>query len=193
MDRLARAGWLSHRPERLDGQLRRAAPCRPEGWYLYHGGDGQFPGQSADEQIAAHALVAARGQSPPPSSLRRLQWYAWFWLRTEILPSQRYATASGDCRLNPPNLRRSLRVPPSPRPSLHQLRHRLPGFVRWLRRYYGGVRLLGFVHHRLRLLVFPMRTNGIPAGQTRDLPVPAQRASTHARVFDHAGLAGHSR
>src|SRR3954465_8353530 len=108
MDRLARAGWLSHRPERLDGQLRRAAPCRPEGWYLYHGGDGQFPGQSADEQIAAHALVAARGQSPPPSSLRRLQWYAWFWLRTEILPSQRYATASGDCRLNPPNLRRSL-------------------------------------------------------------------------------------
>src|SRR4051812_38599583 len=101
MDRLARAGWLSHRPERLDGQLRRAAPCRPEGWYLYHGGDGQFPGQSADEQIAAHALVAARGQSPPPSSLRRLQWYAWFWLRTEILPSQRYATASGDCRLNP--------------------------------------------------------------------------------------------
>src|SRR3954451_5371904 len=107
MDRLARAGWLSHRPERLDGQLRRAAACRPEGWYLYHGGDGQFPGQSADEQIAAHALVAARGQSPPPSSLRRLQWYAWFWLRTEILPSQRYATASGDCRLNPPNLRRS--------------------------------------------------------------------------------------
>src|SRR4051812_48227607 len=106
MDRLARAGWLSHRPERLDGQLRRAAPCRPEGWYLYHGGDGQFPGQSADEQIAAHALVAARGQSPP-SSLRRLQWYALFWLRTEILPSQRYATASGDCRLNPPNLRRS--------------------------------------------------------------------------------------
>src|SRR3954470_19304443 len=107
MDRLARAGWLSHRPERLDGQLRRAAPCRPEGWYLYHGGDGQFPGQSADEQIAAHALVAARGPSPPPSSLRRLQWYVCFGLRTEILPSQRYATASGDCRLNPPNLRRS--------------------------------------------------------------------------------------
>src|SRR3954466_13860591 len=42
MDRLARAGWLSHRPERLDGQLRRAAPCRPEGWYLYHGGTANF-------------------------------------------------------------------------------------------------------------------------------------------------------
>ena len=31
-----------------------------------------------------------------------------------------------------------------------------------------------------------------PAGQTRDLPVPAQRASTHARVFDHAGSGGRS-
>src|SRR4051812_9342428 len=31
------------------------------------------------------------------------------------------------------------------------------------------------------------------AGQTRDLPIPAQRASTHARVSDHAGLGGHSR
>jgi hypothetical protein len=27
------------------------------------------------------------------------------------------------------------------------------------------------------------------AGQTRDLPVPVQRASAHARVFDHAGAA----
>src|SRR5271170_875345 len=26
------------------------------------------------------------------------------------------------------------------------------------------------------------------AGQTRDLPVPEQGTSTHARVFDHAGL-----
>ena len=28
------------------------------------------------------------------------------------------------------------------------------------------------------------------AGQTRDLPVPVQRASAHARVFDHAGWDG---
>jgi hypothetical protein len=27
--------------------------------------------------------------------------------------------------------------------------------------HYGGVRLLGFVHHRLRLLAFPMRTCGV--------------------------------
>jgi hypothetical protein len=32
-----------------------------------------------------------------------------------------------------------------------------------------------------------------PAGQTRELPVPAQEASTHARVSDHAGLPEHSR
>jgi len=31
------------------------------------------------------------------------------------------------------------------------------------------------------------------AGRTRDLPVPVQRASTHARVFDHAGPDGCSR
>ena len=54
------------------------------------------------------------------------------------------------------------RVPLGPRPSLHRLRRRSPGLVRWLPRYYGGVRLLEFVHHRLRLLVFPMRTRGSP-------------------------------
>jgi len=30
-------------------------------------------------------------------------------------------------------------------------------------------------------------------GRTRDLPVPEQRASAHARVSDHAGPSGHSR
>ena len=30
-------------------------------------------------------------------------------------------------------------------------------------------------------------------GRSRDLPVPAQRASAHARVSDHAGPSGHSR
>src|SRR5207253_6512932 len=54
-----------------------------------------------------------------------------------------------------------------PRPSLPRLRCDLPcrrlrsGFLRFVRRlhsYYGGVRLLVSVHHRLRLLTFPMRT-----------------------------------
>ncbi|MCY1302810.1 hypothetical protein D9M70_524910 [compost metagenome] len=50
------------------------------------------------------------------------------------------------------------RVPLGPRPWLHQLRHRLPGFVRQLHSYYARVRLLRVVHQRLRLLAFPLRT-----------------------------------
>ncbi len=47
---------------------------------------------------------------------------------------------------------------PSAPPWLRQLRCRLTGFVRWLLSYYGGVRLLTIVHHRLRLLASPTRT-----------------------------------
>ena len=55
------------------------------------------------------------------------------------------------------------RIPLGLRPSLHRLRRGLlrsgtPHFVRRLHCYYGGVRLLVPVHHRLRLLAFPMRT-----------------------------------
>ena len=53
------------------------------------------------------------------------------------------------------------RVPLGRRPSLHRLRHQLPGFVRRFRRYYNGVRLLAVVHHRLWLLTFPMRTKPV--------------------------------
>src|SRR6266446_87943 len=54
-----------------------------------------------------------------------------------------------------------IRVPLGPRPWLHRLRHGSRRFVRRLPSYYDGVRLLGFVHHRLRLLTFPMRTRGV--------------------------------
>ena len=44
------------------------------------------------------------------------------------------------------------------------------------------------VHHRLRLLAFPVRTrSGEPSWPDMNLPVPAQGASAHARVFDRAG------
>lgn len=49
------------------------------------------------------------------------------------------------------------RVPLGLPPWLHLLRPRSPGLVRKLPRYYGEVRLLRSVHHRLRLLAFPMR------------------------------------
>src|SRR6476619_938260 len=50
------------------------------------------------------------------------------------------------------------RIPLGPRPWLHQLRSGSLRFVRRLHSYYGRVRLLVPVHHRLRLLAFPMRT-----------------------------------
>ena len=57
-------------------------------------------------------------------------------------------------------------------PSLHRLRLGLLHAVRRLHRYYGLVRLPASVHHRLRLLAFPMRTLGHCAiGQMQDLPV----------------------
>ena len=74
------------------------------------------------------------------------------------------------------------RIPLGPRPWLHRLRSgslrrgllhsRVFRFVRRLHSYYGGVRLPVPVHHRLRLLAFPMRAaRSLDAdGQTRDLP-----------------------
>jgi hypothetical protein len=51
-----------------------------------------------------------------------------------------------------------IRVSLGPRPWLHRLRHRSPGFVRRLHSYYARVRLLWIVHQRLRLLAFAPRT-----------------------------------
>ncbi len=56
----------------------------------------------------------------------------------------------------------------------------LPAFVRRLLRYYGAVRLPTSVHHGCTPFGFSMRTT-VPCGQTWDLPLPAQRASLHAR------------
>ena len=69
-----------------------------------------------------------------------------------------------------------VRVPLGPRPWLHRLRRRLPGFVRRLHSYYAGVRLLLPVHHRLRLLAFPMRTGAADAAR------PGKRSPRFRRV-----------
>src|SRR3954452_636591 len=42
----------------------------------------------------------------------------------------------------------------------------------------------------VRLLAFPVRTSPRGSGRAGDLPVPAQGASVHAGVSDHAGSAG---
>ena len=49
-------------------------------------------------------------------------------------------------------------IPLGPRPWLHRLRGGWARLVRRFPSYYGGVRLPASVHHRLRLLTFPMRT-----------------------------------
>jgi hypothetical protein len=65
-------------------------------------------------------------------------------------------------------------IPLSPCPSLHQLRRGSLRFVR-ASSYYDRVRLLGSVHHRLRLLTFLTRAGNRKhrSGQTRDLPASA--------------------
>jgi hypothetical protein len=77
---------------------------------------------------------------------------------------------------------------------LHRLRYGLLRFVRRLHRYYNGIRLLGSVHRRLRLLVFPTRTDGVhPPAKPEASRFPCKELPHMLRVFDHAGLGGRSR
>src|SRR2546423_13134737 len=74
------------------------------------------------------------------------------------------------------------------RPWLHQLRSGSLRFVRRLHSYYGGVRLLMSVHHRLRLLTFPMRTaDANLGGKTRGIP---GSDAIHLRVMCSSTPAG---
>src|SRR5271163_1013882 len=87
-------------------------------------------------------------------------------------------------------------VPLGPRPWLHRLRRRLPGIVRRLHGYYGGVRLPMVVHHRLRLLAFPDADQSSARYERRRSavgpPGSRTRTSARARVCDHAGSSGRS-
>src|SRR6516165_4929816 len=91
------------------------------------------------------------------------------------------------------------RIPLGPLPSLHWLRRvwlpavRSAGglfrFVRRLHGYYGVVRLLVSVHHRLRLLVFPIRTRSAH-GLWSDTRYPSFRRDPFARdvALDPGGM-----
>src|SRR6266516_3567420 len=76
-----------------------------------------------------------------------------------------------------------VRIPFGPSPSLHRLRGGLLRVVRRLPHYYGRVRLPTSVHHRLRLLAFPMRTR---ARLRSDAGPPRFRRDPSARdgLFD---------
>jgi hypothetical protein len=80
------------------------------------------------------------------------------------------------------------RIPLGLRPWLHQLRGGLLRLVRQLHNYYGEVRLLAPVHHRLRLLTFPMRA--VDANNCRpDARYPRFQRDPCARdvALDHGG------
>ena len=74
-------------PERPSGRLRRTTQGRPAGRDVTDREHGQFPGQPAHGQVAADALVPARGRPAAPSPLRRLQRHARHRLRA-ALPSR---------------------------------------------------------------------------------------------------------
>src|SRR6266480_6640868 len=80
------------------------------------------------------------------------------------------------------------RIPLGPRPWLHRLRRGSPRVVRRLPSYYGVVRLPVPVHHRLRLLAFPMRAVSVNRWRS-DAGSPRFRRDPSARdvLFDPGG------
>jgi len=84
------------------------------------------------------------------------------------------------------------RVPLGRCPFLGQLRRDHRPFVRWRLRYYGTVRLLGSMCNGRTAINLPhvvqptIIIGGI--GPYRGLPIFTQRASTHARFYDSAGI-----
>jgi hypothetical protein len=71
-------------------------------------------------------------------------------------------------------------IPLGPSPWLHRLRSGSLRIVRRLHSYYDWVRLLVPVHHRLRLLAFPMRTRSAH-GLWSDTRYPSFRRDPFAR------------
>ena len=82
------------------------------------------------------------------------------------------------------------RIPLGLRPWLNRFRNGSLRIVHRLHGYYGGVRLPAFVHHRLRLLTFPMRTAGI-VSRRPDAGSPSFRRDPFVRdgVSDHGRAA----
>ena len=85
------------------------------------------------------------------------------------------------------------RIPLGPRPSLPRLRSQSPAL-------FVGLSATTAESDLPRLFVIAYGSSLpdsdqrlVTTGQTRDLPVPVQRASTHARFSDHAGSSRRSR
>src|SRR5262249_56973509 len=80
------------------------------------------------------------------------------------------------------------RISLGPCPWLHQLRSGLLRVVRRFHSYYGRARLPAPVHHRIRLLAFPMRTTAYSC-QWSDAGSPSFQRSPFAPdvLFDPGG------
>ena len=83
------------RSQSLAGQLRRAMARWPAGRHVAHRGHGQLPDQPTHGQVAADALVPARGRPAAAGPLCRLQWRTWVRLRPAVQASFRFRAARG--------------------------------------------------------------------------------------------------
>ena len=79
--------------------------------YLNHGEHSQLPGQPASGQVAADALVPARGRPAAPGPLRGLQRCARLRLRPTVRADARLRPAVGRGGVIPPTSRQSLLSP----------------------------------------------------------------------------------
>ncbi len=87
-----------------------------------------------------------------------------------------------------------VQIPLGQAPSLHHLRSRYYGLVRWLLRSYGPVRLPVPVHHRRASLDFPTRSVGFsPSDRHRISRFPHKVLAYMHRVSDRARSKGVSR
>ena len=194
VDRAAGAGRLPRRAERSAGRLRRTAPGRAAGWHGVDRGNGQLPGQSPHEQIAADALVAARCRSAAPGPLRRLQRHVRRQLRAALPGRQRPASASSHRGMTP-NLATSPppsnllpgRVPPrvrgsTPRPARAILGHAAHRLCRLGSPACAGIDL-GPISRRWRRAWFSRPRGDRPSATTSACVqcqgFPRLRGSTH--------------
>jgi hypothetical protein len=88
----------------LTRQLRQAIPCRVARRNFDHRGNRKLSRQSANEQIAANALVPKRCRSPAPGPLRGLQWNALLRVGTSLSTTRQPERASGQRGIIPQSL-----------------------------------------------------------------------------------------
>ena len=117
----------------LARQLRQAVPCRPACWNFDYRGNRKISRQSANEQVAADALVPKRCRSPASGSLRGLQWNARLGIGPPVSAAYQPERAVGQRGMIPHSL-------DTPCPNRARVRTSLPRRLcgaRWRHRQYS--------------------------------------------------------